>query len=133
MHDFFKQLADANAWEFQYGRADYQNLERDVEAGKVNLFVDPIITDSKFSDLGNETVSYSGVFMMLLSSDVDEQYTDKYTDYIKPIFDSSLKVFKDELACSDYQINSFRVMEVVNLFDENFDGVLVNYSITLID
>lgn len=130
MHDFFKNIAASNSWGFEYGRSDYQNLERDIEAGKIYLYVDPIITDSKFTDVGNETLSYSGKFMLLLSSDVDEEYEDKYNDYIKPLLTDGLQIFKDEVACSDYQITLFRVIEVINLFDQNFDGVLVSYNVT---
>ena len=133
MYDFFKYIADTNGWGFEYGRADYQNLEREIEANKVYLFADPIIIDSKFSDLGSETLSYSGQFMLLLSSDVDEAYEDKYNDYIKPLLTDGLQILKDDMACSDYQITTFRVIEVINLFDQNFDGVLVSYSVTLED
>lgn len=133
MYDFFKNIATANNWGFEYSRADYQNLIGDIENNKVYLFVDPITIDSKFSDTNNETFTYSGKFMLLLSSDVDEEYSDKYNDYLKPLFNDNLKALKDELGCSDYQINSFRIMEIINLFDENLDGLLINYSFTLID
>lgn len=131
MYDFFKDAAESNGWVFEYGRSDYQNLyNQEISGGTVHLFVDPIVIDSSFSDAGNESQTYSGKFMMLLSSDVDEQYQDKYNDYIKPLINTSLQNFKDELVCGEMTINKFQMMEVINLFDYNLDGVLVTYSIS---
>lgn len=131
MHDFFKNISESNGWFFEYGRSDYQNLfDEPLSDGTICLFVDPIITDSNFSDVGTETKSYSGKFMMLFSSDLDEIYSDKYNDYIKPLIDGALQTLKNELVCTDYDINKFQVLEAINLFDYNLDGVLVNYSVT---
>lgn len=130
MYDLFKNIAELNGWVFEYGRSDYQNLyNENLSGGTVYLFVDPIVTDSTFSDVGNETKSFSGKFMMLMSSDIDEQYKDKYNDYIKPIMTNAIQTFKDEFVCSEMEIKKFQALEVINLFDYNLDGVLVNYSI----
>ncbi|MCG2611514.1 hypothetical protein LZZ90_08335 [Flavobacterium sp. SM15] len=131
MYDFFKNIAETNGWVFEYGRKDYQNLyNEDVSGGTIHLFVDPIVIDSSFSNTGNETKSYSGRFMMILSSDVDEMYDDKFNDYIKPLFNGALQTIKDTLVCDDYDINKFQTLEVINLLDFNLDGVLVNYSLS---
>lgn len=133
MYEFLKNIANNNDWIFEYSRQDYQNLVDDIESEKVYLFVDPIQIDSRFSDSGNETKSYSGKFMLLMSSDVDEDYLTKYENFIKPLIDDSLLVIKDSFACSAFKINSFKTIEVVNLFDGNVDGVLINYQAELID
>lgn len=133
VYKFLKNVAANAEWGFEYSRQDYQNLFDEIENNKPYLFVDPITIDSKFSDSGNEKKTYSGKFMLLLSSDVDESYSDKYNDYIKPLLDTNLQILKDELACTDYQIQYFRTLEVINLFDQNLDGVLVNYSCLLIE
>ncbi|MEW5675553.1 hypothetical protein ABGT15_04510 [Flavobacterium enshiense] len=131
MYDYFKNVAESNNWVFKYGRSDYLNLSNEIEEpNKIHFFIDPIITDSNFSDVGTETKSYSGKFMMLLSSDVDESYDDKYNDYIKPLINGALQTLKNDLVCADFDINKFQVLEVINLFDYNLDGVLVNYSLT---
>jgi len=129
VYEFLKAIAEANNWVFEYARTDYQNLT-DVEEDKVHLFIDPITTDSKFSDSGNESLTYSGKFMLLLSSDVDEEYQDKYDQYIKPLFVGAGAVLKDAFACSDFQLNLYKSLEVINLFDQNLDGLLITYSAT---
>ncbi len=78
MYEFLNNMALLNDWVFEYSRADYQNLYDEMDNGKIHLFVDPIVIDSSFSDSGNETKTYSGKFMLLLSSDVDEDYSTKY-------------------------------------------------------
>jgi hypothetical protein len=131
MYEFFKNIAESNGFVFEYGRSDYQNLyNEEISGGTVHLFVDPITIDSSFSDVGNESQTYSGKFMLLISSDVDETYEDKYNDYIKPLINSAIQTLKDELICSEMEINKFQMMEVINLFDYNLDGVLVSYSIS---
>lgn len=133
MHDFLKQIADGNGWGFHYGRQDYQNLNDDIPEGVVQMYVDPIQTDSSFTDVGNEMLSYSGKLMLLLSSDVDEDYQQKYINYIKPLFEDTRNLFIGAFACSDYEINSFKTVEIINLFDSNLDGLMITYSVTRID
>ena len=133
MYDFLKNIALSNDWGFEYARQDYQNLYTEIEDGKVKMFCDPIITDSKFSDSGNETFSYSGKLMLLLSSDVDEDYQDKYAEYIQPLFSNSRQTLVNAFGCSNYQVTVFKTVEVINLFDQNFDGLLITYSVTLIE
>ncbi|TRX34958.1 hypothetical protein FNW52_12515 [Flavobacterium sp. ZT3R18] len=102
-----------------------------MDNGKVHLFVDPITIDSSFSDSGYETKTYTGKYMLLVSSDIDEGYKDKFDNNIRPLITNSNQFVKDSILCSDYQINKFQTMEVINLFDFNLDGVLVTYSITI--
>lgn len=133
MYELLKDLATANNWVFEYSRSDYQNLYDGMEISKIHLFSDPIIIDSQFSDSGSETKTYTGKFMLLVSSDVDEDYLTKYVDHIKPLITDSTQIIKDSILCSDFDINKFQTLEVINLFDVNLDGVLVNYSITIND
>jgi hypothetical protein len=133
VYEFFKNIAEFNGFAFEYSRSDYQNLYDEMTTDIIHLFVDPIIIDSTFSDSGHETKTYSGKFMLLVSSDIDEDYKQKYLDNIKPIIDSAIQVVKDDLRCADYDISKFQTLEVINLFDFNLDGVLVNYNVTIID
>jgi hypothetical protein len=130
MYEFLKDLASDNDWVFEYSRTDYQNLMNELQMEKVHLFVDPITIDSSFSESGFETKSYSGKMMLLLSSDVDESYQDKYQDYIKPLLTTTLQTLKGSLVCTDATFNKFQSTEVINLFDENLDGLLINYNIS---
>jgi hypothetical protein len=54
MYNFLKNLATLNLWAFEYSRSDFQNLFDDMEYEKVHLFIDPITTDTTFTDSGYE-------------------------------------------------------------------------------
>lgn len=133
MYEFLKNLAEDNDWVFEYSRSDYQNLYDEMTNDKIHLFVDPITTSSTFSDSGFEEKSSYGKLMILVSSDVDEEYQHKYDTHIKPLIDGALQVLKDTLVCTDANIQKFETIEVINLFDFNLDGVLVNYNVILND
>jgi hypothetical protein len=51
-----------------------------MEYEKVHLFIDPITTDTTFTDSGYENETYTGKMMLLVSSNIDETYADKYAD-----------------------------------------------------
>ncbi|PWB24649.1 hypothetical protein [Flavobacterium sp. HTF] len=133
MYDFLKSIAIDNDWVFKYAPSDYQNLYSESTVDKVHLFIDPITIESRFSDSGVEVQTFSGYFMLLFSSDVDEDYTTKYETYIKPLITTGTQVIKDSLLCADIQVNKFQLTEVINRFDFNLDGILVNYNIILLD
>lgn len=133
MYNLLKNLAEDNDWIYEYSRADYQNLYDEMTNNKIHLFVDPITTSSTFSDSGFEEKSSYGKLMILVSSDVDEDYKQKYDNHIKPLIDGALQTLKDTLICADANIQKFETTEVINLFDFNLDGVLVNYNVILND
>jgi hypothetical protein len=128
-YNFLKNIAELNLWLFEYSRADYQNLVDDMEYNKIHLFVDPIATDSSFSDSGFEQETYIGKMMLLVSSDVDETYKEKYENNIQPLMNNALATIKQTLICSDYEVVKFSTVEVINLFDTNLDGVLITYAV----
>lgn len=132
LKQLFKTLADDAKWEFHYGREEYQNLN-ELELDKVGLFVDPITEDPKFSEYGQPTMAYFGRFLLLMNSDVDEDYPEKAENYIDKLKETELPIILAKLQCENYQINSFRILEAINIYDQNLDGLLVNYNVTLID
>lgn len=133
MYEFLKNIAEDNNWVFEYSRSDYQNLYDEMTNDEVHLFVDPITTDSNFSESGFQEKTYSGKMMILVGSDIDEDYQTKYDENIKPLIDGALQILIDTLVCADAEINQFKTTEVINLFDFNLDGILINYNIKLND
>jgi hypothetical protein len=128
MFEFLKELANDNDWQFVYGRDDYQNLT-ELETNQLGLFVDPITFDSKFSDYGEEyQKSYSVSMMLLVNSDVDEDYQFKYDNHIQPLIESQLVTIKEAFACSNFSITSWRTIELINYLDNNYDGLIITFS-----
>lgn len=135
MYEILEQICIDNNWEFTYGRADYQNLfDEDPVANKPYVFLDPVQTDEVFDEY-NEVIStqYSGNFMLLMSSDIDEEdYSYKYQQYIKPLITGALFRIKQAFKCnSNITIESWGAVEIINMFDWNSDGIVVTYLITV--
>lgn len=135
MYEILKAIAAAQGWGFDYGRKDFHNLyEAAEQKGVSHIFLDPV----KIKDIDNdegvtEKKQYSGSFMVVFSSDVDEKsYEDRYEDYIKPNIKSHLKTVKDEIRCG-YEVvfDSWETVEVINALDYNFDGVICTYKVTI--
>lgn len=134
MYELIKTICTTNNWYFQYSRSDYSNLFDEIEvAGKPHVFLDPVQIETIFDEFNSPTLkTYTGSFMILVSSDVDdEDYDKKYQDHIKPIINNTLVTIKDAIQCDgDMSFNLWREVEVINLFDYNLDGILITYSIS---
>lgn len=135
MYEILKALAAANGWVFEYGRSDFQNLFEASEQKEVShIFLDPMEIRDIDNDSGvTEKKGYSGSFMILYSSDIDEQsYDDRYQDYIKPIIEGDLITIKDSLVCTyEAKVILWKITEVVNVFDYNFDGAICTFEVIL--
>jgi len=133
MYEQFKTIAENNNWVFQYARKDYANLfDEQEQKGVPHLFVDPIRKQKVYGDLGElDETKYSGSFMILLSSDIDdEDYNTKYQNNIKPIATSAIELIEESIRCTgDYSIVIWDEVEVINVFDYNLDGILITYQI----
>lgn len=131
--DAFKNIADDLGWGFEYARRDYQNLaditdfiystSKNYNTGETFMFIDPIVRSPH-----NTGTTYSGNMMILTNSDLDGMYDDKFEAYIRPLLNIVLGSFKNKLLC-DFDINLWRVIEVVNFFDFNADGVSIQFEI----
>lgn len=135
MYEILKALAAANNWGFEYGRHDFQNLHEAAEQKNVShIFLDPVKIRDIDNDSGvTEKKVFSGSFMILYSSDIDEKsYDDRYQDYIKPIVTGDLLTIKDNIRCNNEVVfDLWETVEVINIFDYNFDGVICTYQLTI--
>lgn len=136
MYEALKAIAAAiaNDWPFEYGRHDFHNLFSEVEKKNTpHLFLDPVQIQDIDNDNGvTEQQIQSGSFMIMYSSDIDEtDYDARYQQYIKPILLQAMKTVKDSLRCGyDVTFDQWKTVEVINVFDYNFDGVLCTFQLT---
>lgn len=135
MKEIFEAIALANGWVFKYARKDFMNLFSEIEQKDViHFFVDPAKFKFNMDEYGNaQTKTYRGFFMMLYSSDFDEgSYEVRYDKYIKPLIDEACGSISASIAC-EYAgtIDDWgEGEEIINEFDYNLDGVILNYKIT---
>lgn len=126
-------LAQTPAWRFRHARRDYANIH-DVLAfvgdqvesfadNETAIFLDPVTT-SKEAD----GIRYTGNFMILTKSDLDMDYETKYATYVKPALDIAHGTLWNKLRC-DFDFTTWSVVEVINVFDFNADGVNVQFNV----
>lgn len=141
MTDLVEVLRDKTegiGWIFNYGRSDFQNLTAtdDENDPKWYFFLDPITTDNTDAS----KIINTGYFMILSKSDMDQVYDNqdevepndgKFRKNILPKKQYLAKEFRNLLECGgDIEITKSIVTDVINFFDDNLDGVLVNFTIT---
>ena len=135
MYEILKAIAEEEEFPFMYARKDFQNLFDEVETkNKSHIFLDVVEEEEVLNDNNiAEAIIYSGRFMVVYSSDIDEvDYETRYLNYIKPILDGDLKTIKEAIRCNyEVKINLWKKIEIINFLDYNFDGIIVNFNITL--
>lgn len=142
--DTFRTHAVSLGWVFSYGNKANQNLLRsDSVVGRIYLLMDPVLESEAPSEFGGDgLLTYSGSFMLMVKSNLDNTYGEqkgnaaadaKYDKNIKPIKQTELPKLKKLIDCSDLTRNVWSVLEGINEFDANLDGVIVTYSLTNID
>ena len=132
MYDLIKEIASVNSWGFEYSRRDFSNLYDKEETTAPVIFLDPVTTTDDFDEYGTIlSKSYSGSFMVLLSSNLDEEdYDSRYQKYIRPLVNGALSKIKESIKCtSSMSIESWREVEIINVFDYGFDGIVVTFSV----
>lgn len=131
--DKFKQIADAKGWRFVNARRDYQNLidatnfvadeVEGYEVGETVLFLDPVITKSE-----NNGLRFTGNFMVLTKSDLDDTYEGKQEKYIDPLIEILMQQTYHNLQCQ-FDVDQWKSIEVINVFDFNADGLSINFNL----
>ena len=131
MYEILKEISSNNDWVFDYGRSDFHNLFNEIEQkGVTHLFLDPVKAKSNLDEYGTtESLTYSGLLMLLLSSDIDEKsYEFRKEEYINKL-NGNVELLKEVLSCQyKLNINLWDTTEIINVFDYNLDGVIVNYQ-----
>jgi hypothetical protein len=139
MKEILETLSAAEGWVFDYGRSDFHNLideskKDEADADRIFLLLDPVKIKKNMNDSGVvESITYSGSFVLLLSSDVDEvSYDFRYENYIKPLRANQLESIENELTCGqEATIQEWNETEVINVLDNNFDGIIVSYVVRI--
>lgn len=132
-----KEVAESFGWGWSHGRKDFHNLaDVDGSDGKWHLFLDPVPYDANED---NTIIIYEGYFMLLSVSDIDQNYNGqkdtlpedgKWEQNIAPKKIFLNNEFKSKLLClGEFEIPKFKMFEIINFFDNNMDGVLVNFII----
>jgi hypothetical protein len=139
MKEILETLSAAQGWVFDYGRPDFHNLideskKDELNADRIFLLLDPVKIKKNMNDSGVvESITYSGSLMLLLSSDIDEvDYDFRYENYIKPLRANQLETIINELTCEqEATVQDWNETEVINVLDNNLDGIIVSYVVKI--
>lgn len=128
--EIFNEHTDTLGWNFTYGNKSNQNLlESDRISNKIYFLLDPVVRNEPPSEYGGDAgIDFSGDFMIVVKSKLDDTYTDKYKNNIKPLLDE-LKRFKALIDCSKYEITSWSYIDATDVLDVNTDGLVITYKI----
>ena len=139
-----RTITEGLGWYFHYGRRDFQNLVRTNGADDqtIYFFLDPVTRVPEYSsDSGFKTgaITYTGRFLIVTKSKLDEVYdtqknqdvtNGKWRKHIEPKLRQHFGELENAIICEDdLQIVSISILDAINVFSENVDGVLVNYNI----
>ena len=139
-----RTITEGLGWEFHYGRRDFQNLVRTKGADDqtIYFFLDPVTRAPEYSaDSGFKTgaTTYTGRFLIVTKSKLDEVYDKqknqdvaigKWRKHIEPKLKQHFGKLENAIICEDdLQIVSTSILDAINVFGENVDGILVNYNI----
>lgn len=145
MTDFVGVLethAEGLGWIFSYGnKANLNLLASDSVSGRKYLLLDPISRNkAKTAQGGDGGVTFSGTFLLLVKSDLDNVYHDqkgqaqsegRYEKNIKPLL-TELESLEDLIDCSEYEITSWQILDAINALDVNLDGVIVTFTVKIL-
>lgn len=135
----FEKFANDKDFLFDFGNRPTLNLiggtsSLEVDLCKIYLLLENRVGTSKINNFGTlEGVNYKGMFMLLVCSDFDminfnKINKSKYNNNIEPLlvyYNNFIQTF----GCTDLKINSISFQDLINVLDQNFDGILVNFDI----
>ncbi|MEE1963550.1 hypothetical protein V1387_12705 [Allomuricauda taeanensis] len=137
MKSFLESICTAQGWIFDYGFAAFQNLRNaNNTSTKVHLFCDPIQSSESLNEYGQTVGStYTLSLMLVLPSNLSEDYCSRYANYIEPIKTTHYPALKAAFQCSEYSLQSIGYTEIVNsrALDLNCDGLLINLTAVTYD
>lgn len=140
LKEIIETYSEENNLVFIYGDKATQNLLGCIQTlnGKTGLFLEPIQRDYKFSEYGGtESETFKGHLVLIVKSNLDggspeiggqDYYDEKYNNHIKPLL-SIAQSLASSITCEELEVLEWSIIEVVNLFDENTDGISIRFTI----
>jgi hypothetical protein len=138
--NLIKKIAEENSWTFSYGSGAWQNLadhksefRKDFEDRKVHCLLYTVTKNEVYNDFGGlDSETYSCVLLMGVSSNFnDKDYNFKWENNLKPMIDTRIRILKAGLSdCSYALTGGLSQKEFSNLFDNNLDGITLEFTLT---
>ena len=126
---------DLKGFNYRYGNKAVINLiDRTNEYADMDgvfwmheINTEKVIFSTYKSKLGTRN---TGRMMLLVKSDLDLTFKEKYENNIVPLR-AYIDDFIKQLACTDVEIEDLTLIPISDVLDINCDGWLINYSIVI--
>lgn len=143
MKDFTRTLQGycvANDISYHYGRkASLNLLQSDTLEDKIYMLheASPRRANMNTTKTNIESFTFIGKFFLMVKSTIDMPYfnekqvndsTSKYTTNIEPLL-NLFQSIGNSFGCTDFEVEQWEAIDVVNVFDANKDGILVTYTV----
>lgn len=125
---------------FRYGNKEHLNLiEGSGISQDIHLLLYPPNRIGQFSDmkrLKTNEVLFSGKFMLLVPSDLADEYYNntvqvssdsKYSKHIEPLFAIFQSIGNKLINCMNGELLQWDCVDVINILDANKDGLYCTY------
>lgn len=139
--EILHNYCEANNIEFVYGRKSSLNLldnRNKLQDSKIYLMAEPPTRTPLFTNIGKiKGYSFKGAFFLVKNSNIDMPIYNEVANYVerskymlnvKPLL-ATHKSFLDYLSCTDIEVKQCDAIDVYDIFDQNKDGLLVQYII----
>ena len=135
-----KEISNTLGWKFNQGSDVWQNLvdfaddsEKPFEEKQIYCLLLWNDDETIFNDFSTPTrINFTGEFVLVVRSRMDDvDYNQKYDNHIKNLKKVLQNFYNQFGLCEDFNISRAKESEVVNVYDNNLDGVKVNYSINV--
>ncbi len=136
----------SNGHKFIYGTKDVQNLIGSLNvlsASQALLTLFPLKEDITTNEFGAvESITYSSTILLAKKSQLDagssaedgvDYYLEKYEAVIKHLKLEAKTTMLSALACDGFAVNKFSIVEVINLFAYNVDGIYIHFTLNSIE
>ncbi len=138
--DKLKEICEVNAWFFNYGKEHWQNLN-DFKDDSENtgqcqqkyfllIWKDRTFKLNDYSEI--EGYSWEGEFVFCVRSKLsDKDQNQKYEQRVKYLESEIEKVFEHFGICDEWEVKSWKELEVYDSYDTNVDGLKVRFKIEI--
>ena len=139
----FEDQSDTLGYKFQYGTTPFQNYEltmNDLTQGESVVMMLPVV-ESALNIVHSSVINrLQSTITFLLArkfdpddttvSELDETYRQKYDRRLFALKQDAVSFINGILCAESIELTSFRMVEEINTYDENVDGVLCDLTVS---
>lgn len=138
-----QEVCDLNNLHFTYGKKAVLNLldnRNNLSSNKIYLMLDVFKRKPKLTNAGKTIANtFTGSFFLVVNSNLDmpvynevgnDKARSKYIQNVLPLLEIKEKI-QQGFSCSGIEIQTFDSIDCFDQFDNNKDGIIIDFAITI--